>query len=541
MRNEEVNTTFSFFISYSLFLILPPCCHPFNNQTKLCMTTKITIMAVAGCLGVGSSFAQFSLNGQLRTRTELRDGLGTLNPKGADAAFFTSQRTRLTFGYRWDRLNFNVSVQDIRVWGQDASTITNADGNKLMVHEAWAEVVLMNASDTAIKTKGLDKLSFKIGRQALIYDDVRLLGDLDWLQQARRHDALLVKAQHKGWQFDLGLGFNQNSDAFGIMGTSYVAANVPPYVTNSMGELVATPAGLLPLAPNGAVSAASSKNGNPVFANAPGTNGLNQQYKSMQMLYVSRLWGTTKFSGLFFKDDFAKYRLDSAGTAANGYVYGRRYDVKGVNSRLTYGLMINGAAHNLNWQAAAYLQSGKDRDGKTLHAAHYTVSAMFKHGKFSFGPGYDYLSGNTPTTNDNHRFDPLYGTPHKHWGYMDYYYVGTGSPAGGLQNAYIKTKYQGSRYAVAVDLHHFRLAEDMLDGNKNTIDKNLGYEMDVTGSYNLNRFTTLEAGYSLMLANNSTELVKRGTIDQAGHRPQWAYLMINIRPDFFFTKTSTSK
>ncbi len=98
---------------------------------------------------------------------------------------------------------------------------------------------LMNVADTTIKTKGIDNLSFKIGRQALIYDDVRLLGDLDWLQQARRHDALLVKALHHGWQVDLGAGFNQNSDAFGITGTNYTAGNVPAYVTNSAGALVA--------------------------------------------------------------------------------------------------------------------------------------------------------------------------------------------------------------------------------------------------------------------------------------------------------------
>src|SRR5690349_10705024 len=235
------------------------------------MRKKLIFMAVSGIvcfLGRPlTSTAQFSLQGQLRTRSEVRNGLGTLNVKGTDAAFFTSQRARLTFGYKWDRVNFNFSVQDVRVWGQDASTINNADGNKLMVHEAWAEVTLMNVADTTIKTKGIDNLSFKIGRQALIYDDVRLLGDLDWLQQARRHDALLVKAMHHGWQLDLGAGFNQNSDAFGITGTSYTAGNVPPYVTNSLGALVATPAGLLPLAPNGGTGAKSSLTGAPVLAN----------------------------------------------------------------------------------------------------------------------------------------------------------------------------------------------------------------------------------------------------------------------------------
>jgi hypothetical protein len=507
----------------------------------------MAVTAIVSFLGKPVNVAaQFSLQGQLRTRSEVRDGLGTLNAKGTDAAFFTSQRTRLTFGYKWDRVNFNLSVQDIRVWGQDASSINNADGNKLMVHEAWAEVTLMNVADTTIKTKGIDNLSFKIGRQALIYDDVRLLGDLDWLQQARRHDALLVKALHHGWQLDLGAGFNQNSDAFGITGTNYTAGNAPAYVTNSMGALVATPAGFLPLAPNGSTAAASSKAGAPVLSNAVSTNGMNQQYKSFQMLYVSRKFGQTKFAGLFFKDDFSKYRLDSVGNASSGYVFGRRYDVKGVNSRLTYGLMINGTIGNAAglkkaWQVGAYLQSGKDRDGKDLTASHFTAMLTLQKGKFSFGPGFDYLSGNSSSTDatESHRFDPLYGTPHKHWGYMDYYYVGTGSPVGGLQDAYFKVKYQTNVLALSLDAHNFRLAENIpnaADPNKVNIDKNLGYEFDFIANYSLNKFTTLELGYSFMKANNSTEYVKRGTMDQARHNANWAYLMINIRPDFFFSK-----
>jgi hypothetical protein len=514
------------------------------------MRKKLIFMAGTGivcflCKPFTSS-AQFSLQGQLRTRSEVRDGVGTLNLKGTDAAFFTSQRARLTFGYKWDRVNFNVSVQDVRVWGQDASTINNADGNKLGVHEAWAEVTLLNVADTTIKMKGIDNLSFKIGRQALIYDDVRLLGDLDWLQQARRHDAILIKALHHGWQVDLGAGFNQNSDAFGTTGTFYTAGNVPPYVTNSLGNLVATPAGLMPLSANGTMGGKSSLSGTPVLANAVSTNAMNQQYKSFQMLYVSRKFGQTKFAGLFFKDDFSKYRLDSAGSASAGYVFGRRYDVEGVNSRLTYGLMINGTIGNASglkkaWQVGAYFQSGKDRDGKKLNASHYTASLMLQKGKFSFGPGYDYLSGNTPTTpaDENHRFDPLYGTPHKHWGYMDFYYVGTGSPTGGLQDAYFKVKYQANNFFVSLDAHNFRLAENVAnaaDPDKVNIDKNLGYEFDFTANYTLNKFTTLELGLSYMKANNSTEYIKRSTMNQARHNAQWAYLMINIRPDFFFSK-----
>jgi hypothetical protein len=39
-----------------------------------------------------------------------------------------------------------------------------------------------------------------------------------------------------------------------------------------------------------------------------------------------------------------------------------------------------------------------------------------------------------------------------------------------------------------------------------------------------------------MKANNSTEYVKKLTMDQTRHNANWAYLMINIRPDFFFAK-----
>ena len=72
-----------------------------------------------------------------------------------------------------------MSVQDVRVWGQDASSISNADGGKFGVHEAWAEIVLANSADTTVKFKPIQNLSLKIGRQELAYDDVRLLGNLD--------------------------------------------------------------------------------------------------------------------------------------------------------------------------------------------------------------------------------------------------------------------------------------------------------------------------------------------------------------------------
>jgi hypothetical protein len=78
--------------------------------------------------------------------------------------------------------------------------------------------------------------------------------------------------------------------------------------------------------------------------------------------------------------------------------------------------------------------------------------------------------------------------------------------------------------------------QNAADPDKINIDKNLGYEFDFIANYSLNKFTTLELGLSYMKANNSTEYVKRSTMDLARHDATWGYLMINIRPDFFFAK-----
>lgn len=479
--------------------------------------------------------AQLTLTGQLRTRTEVRDGLGNLAPIDAKPAVFTSQRTRLTFGYKWNRILFQTSVQDVRVWGQDAATINNADGNRLMVHEAWAEIILANRADTSLRFKALQNLSLKIGRQELVYDDVRLLGNLDWLQQARRFDAALLKAQHRGWALDIGGGFNQNTDVFGVTGTNYTAGNAPASALSTRNVTLAIPGGFLPT---------SGKGGAPVLATLLGTNGQNQQFKSFQMAYLTHKFGSTKLAILGFKDDFQQYRIDSIGSATAGYVYGRRYDVSGTNSRATYGAMLTGQLGKIlkgQWQAFGYWQSGKDRDGLTLkNACHYGANLMIQRGLLSFGPGYEVLSGNDATTiqtGHTSRFDPLYGTPHRHWGYMDYFYVGTGSPAGGLQNAFLKVKYTGNRLTTGLDVHYFALAAPtynrMPDASAGALlDARLGMEYDFIATYALNKFTALEFGYCVMNGTNSLEYSKQGTMNQRGKVGTWAYLMINIRPDF---------
>src|SRR5262245_50952589 len=103
--------------------------------------TSLLIICWATCSNVAK--AQFTISGQVRTRSELRNGQGTLQQQDTSRAFFISQRTRINLGYATHRAKFYTSIQDVRVWGQDASSInrTTSDAfDGLMLHEAWAEV-----------------------------------------------------------------------------------------------------------------------------------------------------------------------------------------------------------------------------------------------------------------------------------------------------------------------------------------------------------------------------------------------------------------
>lgn len=508
---------------------------------KLTKHVRSCSLVFFAAMSLVKASGQLTVTGQVRTRTEYRNGLGTLKLKTSDAAFFTSQRSRVAFNYKTGHVILQTSLQDVRVWGQDASTISNADGSKLGLHEAWAEISLANKKDTSFKKSAVDYFAVKIGRQEFVYDDVRLLGNLDWLQQARRHDAVLFKLLNKGWQVDAAFAFNQNTDAFNYNGTYYTPANISATVKDSKGYTVNTPTGLVPLM-NG--SGISAKTGAPSFVNAPSTNGMNQNYKALQFLYVAKTFKATKLTGLFLADHFGKYILDSVQTSnvtAPGYVYGRRFNQKGVHSRFTTGILANSALNKkktVALTAGVYYQFGKDRDGADLSAYTSTLALAFTKKKFTYTAGWDYVSGNDAfsTSTTNNRFDPLYGTPHKFWGYMDYFYVGTGSPAGGLSNAFAKIKYgsKNKRFTAGLDYHYFSLANDMKDVSANKLDKYLGSEFDFVTTYALNKITTIEWGFSVMAASKSMEYAKGITPGTANLTGTWSYLMINIRPEFLF-------
>ena len=159
------------------------------------------ISTVIATLIVFSAFGQqFDLSAELRPRYENRHGFKTLLETNAKGSNFVSQRTRLNFGFKNEKLRLKIVMQNVRVWG-DVGTLSS-DDKASALHEAWAEAIVNT------------KTSFKLGRQEIVYDDHRIFGNVGWAQQARSHDALLFKYTPNATnKLDIGLALNSDSQS----------------------------------------------------------------------------------------------------------------------------------------------------------------------------------------------------------------------------------------------------------------------------------------------------------------------------------------
>ncbi len=171
-------------------------------------TSKIIIALLF--FATTTTFAQLTIDAELRPRAEYRHGFKTLFPDNANPALFVSQRTRLNTTYKTEKLNFYVSFQDVRVWG-DVPQLNTSDNSGLSVHQAWAEILLD------------PNFSVKLGRQEVIYDDSRIFGNVGWAQQARSHDMAMLKYKKDSFKFDVGLAFNQSKE--NLTGTNLTTPN----------------------------------------------------------------------------------------------------------------------------------------------------------------------------------------------------------------------------------------------------------------------------------------------------------------------------
>ena len=475
---------------------------------------KLSRKIVTGALLMISvpTFAQFTLDGEIRPRFEYRNGFKNILDSTQDHAAFVDQRTRLNFGYKTEGYIFKISVQDIRVWGSQPQTVgtasqQNNNGAYIAVHEAWAEALLNK------------KWSLKFGRQEIAYDDHRIFGDLGWAQQSRAHDAALLKFKTEKTKIDFGVAYNQDN------------------------------------------------------ARLTGTVAQFGSYKAMQFMRLNHQFSENFNASLLFLN-LGKEQLDydSSGVITGGTVEAYYKD----NYSQTAGTRLVYNKNKLQLAGAFYYQMGvegnrnvvfSDVDGeynKEIQAMNLRLEAAYKiTEKITFNLGLEHLSGQSQTDTSfayrtvSHSFNPHFGTNHKFNGTMDYFYVGNHIGSVGLNDVFLGLKYKHEKFWLGADVHYFLAAEEVIDGYKVQLDNNaaiqagtplseidqlqamdsyLGTEIDLTFGFQLAKGVDVKGGYSVLM-NSETLSYLKGVTDGVGRGVEknnngWGWLMLTIKPKF---------
>ncbi len=348
--------------------------------------TAAVVTGLAAGLAAGPAAAQqLELGGEIRPRFEVRDPVP--GPLG-ETREFTSMRTRLSLsaGVLEDVRAF-VQLQDVRVWGSEAGT-TDAAADMLDLHQGWIEV-----GDGAA-----GPWSLRVGRQELAYGGQRLVGVVNWAQQARSFDGVRLRVRPAegirvdGFATQIGDvdGGRADESLLGVYGVLDAAGRVDLYVLYHDRDRV-------------------------VGSSGPG--GLRTAELSKTVTAGGR-WAATRSA--------VDWRLEAAYQTGERMPGGRVMGPRDV---------------------AAYLLAA--RVGTDLADA-VAVSLW-----------YDYLSGDDDANDREFRvFDTLFATNHKFYGFMDLFLDIPAHTAGrGLQDLALKTTYRlAPSHSLSADLHSFRFA-----------------------------------------------------------------------------------
>jgi len=426
----------------------------------------LTIMCAIFLPDLAAYAQDVTISAQFRPRFEYRHGYKTLSPSDTDPAIFISQRTRLKAHFTSHKFNAGFSLQNVRVWG-DVSQLNISDVHGIAIHEAWGEIVVSKA------------FSIKIGRQELIYDDHRILGSVDWAQQARSHDAVIFRINPKpDCKLDIGIAYNAARES--LFRTEYDVKN----------------------------------------------------YKTMQYLHWHRDIKDFGISILFLNNGITYFNEEDTLKLEEKIAFNQT-----AGARLTY------KKNKLSVNGAFYYQFGKLNKDYDINAFYFSANINYAFtGLFTAGLGFEYLSGNSQVDYDsktNKAFTPWYGTNHKFNGFMDYFYVGNHSKSVGLVDIYLPLKFKHKKFTGIIIPHYFQSAAPIHDWEsmdlEATMSSYLGTEVDLVISYAVIQGLTVMAGYSQMFATSSMEAIKdvKGGSSRTNN---WGWIMVNFSPTLFKSK-----
>lgn len=394
---------------------------------------------------------------------------GALSPRYEGESPATFINERARLSVGWQRRNLELKISAQHTGVWGQDDIKDRNG-RVAMNEAWA------------KLKFGEGFFAQIGRQQLSYDDERILGGLDWNVAGNWHDALKVGYENDANRLHLILAMN--SGAENIRG-NYYTGNMP--------------------------------------------------YKNMQTLW--------------YHYQSSKAPLGLSLMIMNLGRESGVVDHAKTKYMQTLGTDITFRPNRLELHGAFYYQTGKTPGNLKVNALMASAKAAVNlDERFKVSAGYDFLGGedyeSAGTTYDGvpyiikadagktRAFNPLYGTHHKFYGSMDYFYASpfVNGLACGLQDIQAGVDFKISpRVGMQLNYHYFLTASDILvtDG------KGLGHELDYQLTAKLMKDVTLMAGYSIMRGTETMDAVKGGN-----HKSwqDWAFIQLNINPRLFTTK-----
>lgn len=251
----------------------------------------------------------------------------------------------------------------------------------------------------------------------------------------------------------------------------------------------------------------------------------------MQYVWFHKDWSNSGLSVLFLNN----------GASATRSVNGMAYADSTIYFSQTIGAYGTKTLGDIALEYDGYYQMGKNPAGAQLAA--WMIGAnvtIMKSKPNNINVGFDYLSGDKSDTNKDEAFNPLYGTHHKFYGWMDYFYVGNPHKNRGLVDVFLKAKLKaGPRSSVLVHGHEF-FSQSPIVGNDNTkLSSTLGTEVDIVWVANLAPGVVFNLGYSQMFASGSLEFIK--DVSNAKSNASWAWAMISFKPTLFTTKQESPK
>jgi hypothetical protein len=186
--------------------------------------------------------------------------------------------------------------------------------------------------------------------------------------------------------------------------------------------------------------------------------------------------------------------------------------------------------------ATGYYQFGKSTPTVDLSAFLLALKASYTFTEKIGGlAGADFYSGSESTleATKTNTFNKLpYGVNHSFNGYMEYWAT---LPKGGLINYFggVNLKLT-KKLSSDITYYGFRLAEKMKVGTTD-VEQNIGSEVDVAFNYKFSPETMIQFAWCGYFVTDGTRMLKLKSTSVDTKFPQYAYLMLTIKPQLYKT------